>query len=76
METTELKKLMPTNKADIQGRGVVEFYTPEQVVEILRLLGVVGRSEQFKCGMKESKTGKKCETQCKEYKEIYGYCSI
>ena len=40
METTELKKLMPTNKADIQGHGIVEFYTPEQVVEILRLLAV------------------------------------
>ena len=37
---------------------------------------VVGQSEQFKCGMKESKTGKKCETQCKECKEIYEYCSI
>ena len=49
METTELKKLMPTNKADIQGHGVVEFYTPEQVVEILRLLGVVGQSEQLVC---------------------------
>ena len=48
MKTTELKELMPTNTADIQGQGIVEFYTPEQVVEILRLLGVVEQSEQLK----------------------------
>ena len=48
----------------------------EALPHILRLFSVVGQSEQFKCGMKESKTGKKCETQCKECKEIYGYCSI
>jgi len=41
MKTTDLKELIPTNKADIQGQGIVEFYTPEQVVEILRLLGVI-----------------------------------
>lgn len=38
MEIKELKKLMPVNKADIRGYGIIEFYTPEQVVEILRLL--------------------------------------
>lgn len=48
METTELKKLMPPHVVDVQGHGINEFYTPEQVVEILRLLGVVGRSEQLK----------------------------
>jgi hypothetical protein len=37
MKTTELKEIMSPNKADIQGHGIVEFYTPEQVVEILRL---------------------------------------
>ena len=46
------------------------------IKQALTIPVVVGRSEQFKCGMKESKTGKKCETQCKECKEIYGYCSI
>lgn len=49
MKTTELKKVMLPNSADIQGHGIVEYYTPEQVVEILRLLGVVGQSEQFYC---------------------------
>ena len=50
MTTTELKKLMPVNKADIQGHGIVEFYTPEQVVEILGLLGV---SRSFSDWIKE-----------------------
>ena len=49
MKTTELKELMQPNKGDIQGSGIVEFYTPEQVVEILRLLDVVEQSEQLVC---------------------------
>ena len=40
MNTTDLKELIPPHVADIQGQGIVEFYTPEQVVEILSLLGV------------------------------------
>jgi len=40
MKTTELKEIMQPNTVDIQGHGIVEFYTPEQVVEILRLSGV------------------------------------
>lgn len=66
MKTTELKKLMPTNKADIQGHGIIEFYTPEQVVEILRLLGVVGQSEQLPnlhCGYDRNKCVK--QSACK-----------
>ena len=47
MKTTELKEIMSPNKADIQGHGIVEFYTPEQVVEILCLLGVSNRREQL-----------------------------
>jgi hypothetical protein len=47
METTELKKIMSPNKADAQGHGIVEFYTPEQVVEILRIHDAVGRSERL-----------------------------
>lgn len=40
MKTTELKELMPPHVVDVQGHGINEFYTPEQVVEILRLLVV------------------------------------
>ena len=40
MKTTELKELMPPHLVEVQGHGMNEFYTPEQVVEILRLLGV------------------------------------
>jgi hypothetical protein len=67
MKTTELKELMPPHVVDVQGHGINEFYTPEQVVEILRLLGVVGQSEQL------------CECKC-EYPiirtGITEYCSI
>ena len=49
MKTTDLKELMPTNKADIQGHGIIEFYTLEQVVEILRLLGVSQRAFTSTC---------------------------
>ena len=47
MNTTDLKELIPPHVADIQGQGIVEFYTPEQVVEILSLLGVSQQREQL-----------------------------
>jgi len=49
MKTTELKELMHPHVVDVQGHGIDEFYTPEQVVEILRLLGVSQRTFTSTC---------------------------
>jgi hypothetical protein len=64
MKTTELKKIMMPNSADIQGQGIVEFYTPNQVVEILRLLGVVEQSEHFYCFNDIPNEQERCKVQC------------
>jgi hypothetical protein len=66
---SQLKKLMPVNTADIQGHGIVEFYTPEQVVEILRLFSVAGRSEESPkdCNCDNATNGsnqKICDNDC------------
>jgi hypothetical protein len=42
----------------------------------LRIHDVVGRSEQFKCGMQLSKSGKRCEKQCVDCELTYKNYSI
>ena len=45
MKTTELKEIMQPNEGNIQGHGIVEFYTPEQVVEILKRVVLMAYNE-------------------------------
>ena len=64
--------------------GDDDVITLEQLLESyheakLKLLGigdVVGRSEQFKCAMQLSKSGKRCDKQCVECELSYTNYSI
>jgi len=40
MNEEQLKSIFPPYTVDIQGSGLHEVYTPEQVIQILTLLGV------------------------------------
>ena len=73
MKTTELKELMQPHVVDVQGHGINEFYTPEQVIEILLLLGFVGRSEQLcECEAHTFYEWEKSENKCTDCgKKIY-----
>ena len=45
MTITELKELITPHVVEVQGHGINEFYTLEEVVEILRLLNVIEQRE-------------------------------
>ena len=70
---SEIAKENRKNATEIQ--NAIKELSKQSQTEQFNKHDVVGRSEQFKCGMKESKTGKKCETQCKDCKDIYDYFS-
>jgi hypothetical protein len=48
----------------------------DAVIEALTMTNIVGHSEQFKCGMQLSKSGKRCEKQCVECELTYKNYSI